>query len=57
MFVFGTGETGQLGLTDDMLERKRPMPLAALKESEIVDIACGGMHSVALSKQGQVKHF
>lgn len=54
VFVFGTGDTGQLGLGEDMLERKKPMPLKALDDKEIVDVACGGMHSVAITKNGQV---
>jgi regulator of chromosome condensation len=55
VFVFGTGDTGQLGLGDDMLERKRPMPLKVLDNENIVDIASGGMHSIAITKEGKVR--
>ncbi|KAI8992264.1 regulator of chromosome condensation 1/beta-lactamase-inhibitor protein II [Pilobolus umbonatus] len=54
VFVFGTGDTGQLGLGDEMLERKRPMPLKVLDHESIVDIVAGGMHSVAITKEGQL---
>ncbi|KAI8370326.1 regulator of chromosome condensation 1/beta-lactamase-inhibitor protein II [Radiomyces spectabilis] len=54
VFVFGSGDTGQLGLGDEMLTRKRPMPLKVLDDKEIVDVACGGMHSIALTKSGQL---
>jgi regulator of chromosome condensation len=57
VFVFGTGDTGQLGLGEDMLERKRPMPLKALDGEEIVDVVCGGMHSIALTKSGKVSLY
>lgn len=55
VFVFGTGDTGQLGLGDDLLERKKPMPLKVLDDEEIVDVVCGGMHSIAITKGGKVK--
>ena len=55
VFVFGTGDTGQLGLGEDMLERKRPMPLKVLDGEEIIDVVSGGMHSIAITKEGKVK--
>lgn len=55
VFVFGTGDTGQLGLGEDMLERKRPMPLKALDNENIVDVVSGGMHSIAITKEGKVR--
>ncbi|KAI7893988.1 regulator of chromosome condensation 1/beta-lactamase-inhibitor protein II [Mucor mucedo] len=54
VFVFGTGDTGQLGLGDVFLERKKPMPLKALDDEDIVDVVCGGMHSIALTKEGKL---
>lgn len=55
VFVFGTGDTGQLGLGEDMLERKRPMPLKTLDGEDIVDVVSGGMHSIAITKEGKVR--
>ncbi|KAI8148982.1 regulator of chromosome condensation 1/beta-lactamase-inhibitor protein II [Fennellomyces sp. T-0311] len=54
VFVFGTGDTGQLGLGDEMLTRKRPMPLKALAGEEIVDVCCGGMHTIAVTQEGKL---
>lgn len=54
VFVFGTGDTGQLGLGEDMLERKRPMPLKVLDGEEIIDVVSGGMHSIAITKEGKL---
>jgi regulator of chromosome condensation len=54
VFVFGTGDTGQLGLSEDMLERKRPMPLKVLDDEAVVDVICGGMHSIAITESGKV---
>ncbi|KAK4509845.1 uncharacterized protein ATC70_007149 [Mucor velutinosus] len=54
VFVFGTGDTGQLGLGEDMLERKRPMPLKVLDDEDIVDVVSGGMHSIAITKDGKL---
>ncbi|KAI9499339.1 regulator of chromosome condensation 1/beta-lactamase-inhibitor protein II [Zychaea mexicana] len=54
VFVFGTGDTGQLGLGDEMLIRKRPMPLKVLDDEEIVDVVCGGMHTIATTREGRV---
>lgn len=55
IFVFGSGDTGQLGLGDEMLTRKKPMPLKVLDDKEIVDIVCGGMHTLAITREGKVK--
>lgn len=57
VFVFGTGDTGQLGLGEDMLERKRPMPLKVLDDEHIVDVVSGGMHSIAITKDGKVSVY
>ncbi|KAI8333527.1 regulator of chromosome condensation 1/beta-lactamase-inhibitor protein II [Chlamydoabsidia padenii] len=54
VFVFGSGDTGQLGLGDSMLSRKRPMPLKVLDDKKIVDVACGGMHTLAVTEDGQL---
>jgi len=55
VYVFGNGDVGQLGLGDEMLERKRPMPLKALEDEEIVDIVAGGIHTIAITKAGKVR--
>ncbi|KAF9430431.1 hypothetical protein BGZ94_006908 [Podila epigama] len=54
VYVFGTGDCAQLGLGEDILLRKKPANLAVLNDKEIVDIAAGGMHNMALSKDGKL---
>ncbi|KAJ1666364.1 hypothetical protein IW140_001093 [Coemansia sp. RSA 1813] len=54
VFVFGNGDCGQLGLGEDMIERKKPFPLPELGDRQIVDIACGGLHTMALTADGQL---
>lgn len=43
---------GQLGLGADILERSRPAVVSDL--NNIVDICAGGMHTVCLTKSGEV---
>lgn len=50
---FGMGDVGQLGLGEDILERKKPA-LVALPE-KIVQVVAGGMHTVCLSDTGNVR--
>ncbi|KAF9143929.1 hypothetical protein BGX30_014318 [Mortierella sp. GBA39] len=54
VFVFGTGDCAQLGLGEGTLLRKKPANVAALNEQHIVDIAAGGMHNMALTKEGKL---
>ncbi|KAJ2866966.1 hypothetical protein GGH94_001133 [Coemansia aciculifera] len=52
VLVFGNGDCGQLGLGEDMIERKKPFPVGALAGSAVVDVACGGLHTMALTEAG-----
>ncbi|KAF9349036.1 hypothetical protein BGX26_012621 [Mortierella sp. AD094] len=54
VYVFGTGDCAQLGLGEDVLSRKKPANLAALNDEQIVDIAAGGMHNMALTAEGKL---
>ncbi|KAI0397295.1 regulator of chromosome condensation 1/beta-lactamase-inhibitor protein II [Xylariaceae sp. FL0594] len=54
VFVFGNGENGELGLGPKKKEALRPVMNRSLDPANatafhIVDFACGGMHTVALS--------
>ena len=52
VLTLGQGDTGQLGLGEDIMERSKP---ALVKDLEnIVQICAGGMHSVCLTKDGEV---
>ncbi|KAJ8290173.1 hypothetical protein GJAV_G00009580 [Gymnothorax javanicus] len=55
VLVLGQGDVGQLGLGQDVLERKRPA-LLTLPE-EMVQVVAGGMHTVCLSDTGNVYTF
>ena len=52
----GTGDTGQLGLGEDILERSKPALVKGI-EGQIVAIAAGGMHTICLTKDGTVWSF
>lgn len=53
VFVFGNGESGQLGL-GDKIECKKPTPVRTLKNEEVVDVVAGGLHTIAITKEGKV---
>ncbi|ORZ05948.1 regulator of chromosome condensation 1/beta-lactamase-inhibitor protein II, partial [Lobosporangium transversale] len=54
VYVFGTGDCAQLGLGEDILSRKKPANLTALNDEQIVDIAAGGLHNMALTADGKL---
>ncbi|EDW69530.1 regulator of chromosome condensation [Drosophila virilis] len=55
VLVCGTGDTGQLGLGEDVLERKRPALIESIPNP--VDVCAGGMHCLVLTKNGDVYSF
>lgn len=52
VLVLGQGDVGQLGLGEDVLEKKKPA-MVTLPEG-IVQAVAGGMHTVCLSDTGNV---
>lgn len=54
VLTLGQGDVGQLGLGEDILERKKPAIVKGLDDLEIVQVECGGMHTVALTNKGKV---
>lgn len=54
VYVFGSGDCCQLGLGEDILSRKRPTKIDFFDDKEIIDIAAGGLHNLALSRSGAV---
>lgn len=55
VLVLGQGDVGQLGLGEDVIERKRPAPVTL--PEQIVQVVAGGMHTVCLSDTGNVYTF
>ncbi|XP_052846834.1 LOW QUALITY PROTEIN: regulator of chromosome condensation [Drosophila gunungcola] len=55
VLVCGNGDVGQLGLGEDILERKRLSPVAGIPDP--VDISAGGMHNLVLTKSGDIYSF
>ncbi|KAG0255362.1 hypothetical protein BGZ95_005782 [Linnemannia exigua] len=54
VYAFGTGDCAQLGLGENILLRKKPANLTALNDQHIVDISAGGLHSMALTREGKL---
>ena len=55
VMVMGQGDTGQLGLGEDIMEKKKPSPVGgALTGLQVVQVVCGGMHTAALTDDGKV---
>lgn len=55
ILALGQGDTGQLGLGEDILERSKPALVKNL--TDVVCVVAGGMHSVALTHKGRVWTF
>lgn len=55
VLALGQGEVGQLGLGEDIMERKKPA-LVSLPE-KVVQVIAGGMHTVCLGDTGHVYTF
>lgn len=54
VLTIGQGDVGQLGLGEDIMERKRPALLKEVDDIDFVQVTSGGMHSVAVTENGEV---
>ena len=54
VLVHGSGECEQLGLGDGVLERKKPTLVKSLLDKNIIAVASGSLHNLALSAEGTV---
>lgn len=54
VIVFGSGDCGQLGLGEDLVSCPRPKRHAFFEDKEIISVAAGGLHTLALSRSGRV---
>ena len=57
VLTLGQGDVGQLGLGEDIMERKKPAIVKGLEDIRVVHVECGGMHTVVLTDDGQVIFF
>lgn len=62
VFVFGEGSSGELGLGSKRFEGKKPIDVKrprinhnlTAEKVGVVDLACGGMHAIALTKDNRI---
>lgn len=54
VLVFGSGDCGQLGLGDETWEASKPIANPFFSDKNIVQVAAGGLHSLALGADGRV---
>jgi regulator of chromosome condensation len=60
VYVFGAGENGELGLGAEKVDGKKPTDVKRprlnqnLKGKGVVQIGCGGMHAIALTKDNKI---
>ncbi len=55
VLTFGSGECEQLGLENCPIEIKKPRPIPVFSKGiKIKEMACGGMHTIAVDTRGRV---
>lgn len=52
VYGWGRGEHGRLGFGDDKSSKMRPWTVQLLAGEDIVQVCCGGTHSVTLARDG-----
>ncbi|XP_022862564.1 ultraviolet-B receptor UVR8-like [Olea europaea var. sylvestris] len=57
VYGWGRGEHGRLGFGDDKSSKMVPQTVQLLAGEDIVQVSCGGTHSVALTKDGRMFSF
>ncbi|XP_027075425.1 ultraviolet-B receptor UVR8 [Coffea arabica] len=57
VYGWGRGEHGRLGFGDDKSSKMVPQRVQLLIWEDIVQVACGGTHSVALTRDGRMFSF
>lgn len=54
VYGWGRGEHGRLGFGDDKSSKMVPQLVQLLAGENIVQVSCGGTHSVALTRDGRM---
>lgn len=57
VLTFGQGDVGQLGLGEDIMEKKKPSLVSFEDSKKMVDVVAGGMHTVCITEDGEVYTF
>lgn len=57
VYAWGRGEHGRLGFGDDKSSKMTPQKVQLLAGEDIVQVSCGGTHSVALTRDGRMFSF
>ncbi|XP_076883430.1 ultraviolet-B receptor UVR8-like [Bidens hawaiensis] len=57
VYRWGRGEHGRLGFGDDKSSKMVPQQVQLLAGEDIVQVSCGGTHSVALTRDGRMFSF
>lgn len=57
VYGWGRGEHGRLGFGDDKSSKMLPQKVQLLAGEDIVQVSCGGTHSVALTRDGRMFSF
>ncbi|KAL2531582.1 Regulator of chromosome condensation (RCC1) family protein [Abeliophyllum distichum] len=57
VYGWGRGEHGRLGFGDDKSSKMVPQRVQLLAGDDIVQVSCGGTHSVALTREGRMYSF
>jgi len=56
VLTLGQGDTGQLGLGEDVMERSKPGLVKEI-DAKVTTVVAGGMHTLALTVEGEVYSF
>ncbi|KAJ3677410.1 hypothetical protein LUZ60_003134 [Juncus effusus] len=57
VYAWGRGEHGRLGFGDDKSSKMVPQKVQLLANEDIIQVSCGGTHSVALTRDGRMFSF
>ncbi|KAK8928396.1 Ultraviolet-B receptor UVR8 [Platanthera zijinensis] len=57
VYGWGRGEHGRLGFGDDKSSKMVPQKVQLLAGEDIIQVSCGGTHSVALTRDGRMFSF